>query len=280
MYTVYCHLFPNGKRYIGITRNSTRKRFGNGGNYSTCTLVNRAIKKYGWENVEHIVLDVAEDKKAAEDLERRYIAHYRTNDPEHGYNILPGGDVSNNCVTPEMRYKLGNGQRGRARTEEEKRKIGEGVRNTFQRPESNGHIGMKMSGETKARMSESQKAAWNDARRNDAAESMRRRMSDPEYRERVLSNIAQYCRKPGEWNMPEAAKEKLSKHFKGKWIGVNSPCSKPVLQFTKDGQFVRRWANASEVERSGIALRSNVGKCCRYPDKYHTAGGYSWRYEE
>ena len=280
MYTVYCHLFPNGKRYIGITRNTPQRRFGQGKNYATCTLVSRAIQKYGWDSIEHINLDAANDKKSAEDKERHYIAIYRTNDPEHGYNILPGGDVSNNCATPEMRYRLGNGQRGRARSEEEKRKIGEGVRKTFQRPERNGHVGMKMSAETKARMSQSQKAAWDDARRNAAAESMRERMSDPEYRERVLSSMAQYRRKTGEWNMPETAKEKLSKRFKGKWMGANSPCSKPVLQYTKDGGFVRRWDNAVEAERSGIALRSNIGKCCRHPDKYHTAGGYVWRFDD
>lgn len=280
MYTIYCHVFPNGKKYIGITRTKLGRRFGkDGANYKTCVLVNRAIKKYGWENVEHIIIDVANTKADAEARERQYILEYQTDNPRFGYNILPGGDVSTNDATEEMRHKLGNGNRGKKKTDEQKRKISEGVKKAFDRPESNGHFGLKASDSVKKKMSESQKATWDDEKRERAAEKMRERMADPEYKKRIVDNLQKYQQKPGERHLSDTAKKKLSEFHKGRWIGEKSPTSKPVLQFTKDGEFVKRWANAGEAERAGIANRRNINKCCNGDLHCHTAGGYVWKFE-
>ena len=54
-YTVYMHVFPNGKKYIGISRN-VKKRFRNGEGYARSKIVYSAIQKYGWENVSHEIL--------------------------------------------------------------------------------------------------------------------------------------------------------------------------------------------------------------------------------
>lgn len=282
MYTIYCHVFPNGKRYVGITRTSIYKRWGNGLKYASCPLVNRAIQKYGWDNIKHEVLEEVETLQEAEKCERKYISELGTQDHEKGYNILPGGDVSTNEPTEGMRYKLGNGWRGRSRSEEEKERISHGVRKRFERPESNGHIGSKMSEETRSRMSASQTDRWKEREdlKKAASERMAERMSDPEYRERILNNLSKIPkRKKGEWSMPDSAKDKISKANKGKWIGKNSPCSKPVIQYSKDGVFIKRWENASEVERAGIAARSNVSKCCRGAKSVKTVAGYIWKFE-
>ena len=51
----------------------------------------------------------------------------------------------------------------------------------------------------------------------------------------------------------------------------------PILQFSKDGTFVKEWPSLSEVERQlGIPHSSVVG-CIRYGLKH--AGGYVWRYK-
>lgn len=282
MYYIYCHTFPNEKRYVGITRTSPKRRWGNGKNYSTCPLVDRAIQKYGWENIKHEVIDTAELKEDAEVKEQYYINLFMSDQPEYGYNILPGGDVATNPLTDEIRYKLGNGQRGKPRTEEDKYKISVGVRETFSRPESNGHLGMCHTESTRLKMSESQAKRWSDdqCRRAEAAERMRQRMADPEFRSKVSANLSKYRRKPGEWTMPEEARTKIGNYNRGKWIGDKSPCSKAVLQYDANGNFIRRWANASEVERAGIAARSNVSACCRGKPHVKTAGGFVWRFEE
>lgn len=280
MYSIYCHVFPNGKRYVGLTKADPVKRWNNGKGYKSCPLVNRAIEKYGWENIEHEILYTTSIKEDAEEKEKEFISFYDTLNPLHGYNLLAGGDVSDNAATPNMRYKLGTGWRGKTRSEEDKLKISVGVKKRFDRPESNGHIGLKASGEAKRKMSISHKKAWeNSSRRKEASERMSARMSDEDFRNKVLNNLAHCRRKAGEWNMSEEAKEKLSKSMKGRWIGENSPTSKPVLQYTKDGQFIKRWANAGEVERAGIAKRNNISKCCRKVPHCHTAGGFVWRFE-
>ena len=282
MYYIYCHTFPNEKRYVGITRTSPKRRWGNGRNYSTCPLMDRAIQKYGWDNVTHEIIDTAESKEEAEVKEQYYIQQFMSDRPEYGYNVLPGGDIADNPLTDEIRYKLGNGQRGKSRTDEEKSKISAGVRETFSRPESNGHLGMCHTESTRQKMSEAQIKRWSDdpSRHMEAAERMQQRMADPEYRSKVLENLSHYRRKPAEWTMPEEARVKLGEYNRGKWLGDKSPCSKPVLQYDKDGNFIRRWANAGEAERAGIAKRCSISACCRGRPHVKSAGGFVWRFEE
>lgn len=284
MYTIYCHIFPNGKRYIGLTKSTLEKRWGNGENYKTCPLVSRAIKKYGWENISHVVLATAKALEEAEALERAMIEKFNTQNPEFGYNILPGGDVSNNHATEEMREKLGKGWRGKARSEAEKKRISDGVKRKFRsRKESNGHYGMKHTNETREKMSKSNLASWSgdEERRKKASERMKARMADPAYRKKVSDSLANSNkRRAGEWKMPDSGKEKISSYNKGKWLGEKSPCAKPVVQYTKEGVFVRRWACAKEAERAGIALGSNISACCNGKPHVKSVAGFVWRFEK
>lgn len=93
-YCVYIHTFPNGKRYIGITAQNPLKRWNGGSGYRNQKLVFSAIIKYGWENIKHEIICDSLNKEAAESKEIELIAYYHTTDPQYGYNILPGGDVS------------------------------------------------------------------------------------------------------------------------------------------------------------------------------------------
>ena len=52
--------------------------------------------------------------------------------------------------------------------------------------------------------------------------------------------------------------------------------SKPVLQYTLDGEFVREWPSARECGRNGFNPR-HVGDCCRSERKTHK--GFIWRYK-
>ena len=55
-YTVYMHIFPNNKRYIGITSMGVKNRWRKGKGYYKCQLIYKAIQKYGWENIKHEIL--------------------------------------------------------------------------------------------------------------------------------------------------------------------------------------------------------------------------------
>ena len=54
---VYQHIFPNNKSYIGITSQKPEYRWGaKGENYNSQPLMASAIKKYGWDNIKHLIL--------------------------------------------------------------------------------------------------------------------------------------------------------------------------------------------------------------------------------
>lgn len=91
-FCVYEHVFPNGKRYIGISCNA-EKRWRNGKGYETQPKVARAIKKYGWDNIEHNIIVDNVTKGQAEALERYLIAELHTID--NGYNVAIGGESIN-----------------------------------------------------------------------------------------------------------------------------------------------------------------------------------------
>ena len=52
--------------------------------------------------------------------------------------------------------------------------------------------------------------------------------------------------------------------------------SKPVLQFTLDGEFIREWPSVAECERNGFN-KGKVSECCNGKRKSHK--GYIWRYK-
>lgn len=91
-YTVYKHTFPNGKVYIGITKREPKVRWGSSGyGYYRNTRMWNAIKKYGWSNIEHIILYENKTKEEADELERKLIEEYKSNQKDFGYNIQRGG---------------------------------------------------------------------------------------------------------------------------------------------------------------------------------------------
>lgn len=64
-----------------------------------------------------------------------------------------------------------------------------------------------------------------------------------------------------------------------KYGAVNGrTCSKPVLQFTKDGIFIREWPSTQEVQRQLIGFAAgHICDCCN--GKQKLAYGFIWRYK-
>lgn len=89
-YCVYEHVFPNGKKYIGISCDA-EKRWQNGNGYKTQRKIANAIKHYGWENVEHNIIVDGVTKEQAETLERYLVAELDT--IKNGYNATIGGNT-------------------------------------------------------------------------------------------------------------------------------------------------------------------------------------------
>lgn len=109
-YTVYMHLFPNNKKYIGITKVKPQYRWGSNGRYHHNVYMMNAIKKYKWENVKHIILYKNLTKEEAEQKEIELISYYKSNQRKYGYNIQNGGNV--HCVSEETKRKISDSTKG------------------------------------------------------------------------------------------------------------------------------------------------------------------------
>lgn len=55
----------------------------------------------------------------------------------------------------------------------------------------------------------------------------------------------------------------------------NNP-SKPVLQFSKTGEFIAEYPSTREAERLTGCNQGNIIKCCK--GKLKSTGGYIWKY--
>ena len=54
--------------------------------------------------------------------------------------------------------------------------------------------------------------------------------------------------------------------------------SKPILQFSTDGEFIKRWRSMVNIEKELGIPTSNICECCKNRQQ-HTAKGYVWGYE-
>ena len=92
----------NGKIYIGITKQKPQYRWNNGNGYVK-QLFYKAIKKYGWNNFEHIVLFKKLSRKEAELKEVELIKKYNSHCTKFGYNVLD--DINKNRTEKNLRKK-------------------------------------------------------------------------------------------------------------------------------------------------------------------------------
>jgi len=108
-YTLYKLTFPNSKIYIGQTVNfKNRMNFYKSSSINkSCSnydrIVNRAIRKYGWENVQKEILLICGSQ--IDMYERQYIRLLKTTDIEYGYNIEEGGN-KNKVLSVSHRKKM------------------------------------------------------------------------------------------------------------------------------------------------------------------------------
>ena len=175
------YIFPNGKRYIGKTkRKLTRRQHGDWSGYKSCTLLWKAIQKYGTENIKTEILfkGVLTDEEASE-KERFFIAKFKTNacrykNPSYGYNLTDGGDGVNGwkpsgerlIILQEQIRETARKRRGTKASEQTRRRLSEshiGLRSGYKMPEETKRkIGIansleNISEETRKRKSDSHK---------------------------------------------------------------------------------------------------------------------------
>ena len=113
-YIVYMHTTPNGKRYVGITKQTTQARWRGGRGYERNEHFYRAILLYGWQNIKHEIIAEKVTKEIACEIERFLIAKYNTNDFKCGYNNSSGGEcgTSGAKLSQTTRAKMSEARKG------------------------------------------------------------------------------------------------------------------------------------------------------------------------
>jgi len=179
-YYVYMHVAPNNKRYVGITKQNPKTRWKNGYGYASSPHFYNAILKYGWDNIEHIIMAENLSLEDACIMEKQLIAEYNLTNRDFGYNECLGGEGTNGYHhTDEYKETL----RNRHITDEQKFAISKTVKKHWQ----NGVYSNRKHNQI----------PWNKGLTKD----------DP--------RVAKYIRKVGEFHHNEESKQRMSEHHKG-----------------------------------------------------------------
>lgn len=195
------HECPNGKRYIGITKNDPQKRWKNGKAYKGNAHFTNAVKKYGWDNIKHVILHKGLSKEEACNYEVKYIELYQTYDPEYGYNLTHGGESGYIC-SEETLNKLSNSHKGKRLSLEQREKISKTLKGRKHTKEwndkiSKSHIGITHTEDSKKKMSISKKGIkFSDEvikRRSDTLK--RKYKDDAEYYDSVKKRLKSHTDK-------------------------------------------------------------------------------------
>ena len=65
--------------------------------------------------------------------------------------------------------------------------------------------------------------------------------------------------------------------IKGNITKIPSKKTKAVSQYSKTGEYITSFKNATEAEKITKIDRSSIGRCCR--NELKTAGGYIWKFK-
>lgn len=91
-WTVYAHIAPNGKMYVGMTSSAhLTRRWNRGKGYVGNKNFFNDIQKYGWDNIQHEVVASGLTEDEAANMEKLLIAKLNLTDERFGYNVRAGG---------------------------------------------------------------------------------------------------------------------------------------------------------------------------------------------
>ena len=145
-YTVYIHISPSNKYYIGITQQKPEKRWLYGYGYQNNQYFFRAIQKYGWDAFQHEIVASGLTEEEAKNFERLLIKELDSTNPNKGYNITEGGEGTTGYKpSDEVRQRMSEAQKGRKVSKETKQK------------QSEAHKGKQFSEEHRRKLSEASK---------------------------------------------------------------------------------------------------------------------------
>jgi group I intron endonuclease len=222
---IYRYVLSDGRCYVGQTRDLARRRR-NHSKYTNSdrTYFARAVCKYGFNAFTEEILEFfpeGADITVLNDAETKWIEHFKSYDPERGFNICKSG--VGRLPTEEQIEKAASSHRGKKRSELTKRRISLSLKGkpssqrgskrseTTCKNISDALLGRHVSDETRVKISESlrgQPRPRNDEWQTKINESKRGVPLSEEHR-RSISNT--------KLNVPleESHKQKIAESLRG-----------------------------------------------------------------
>ena len=303
-YSVYRHISPSGKVYVGITKNKPEWRWNHGKGYNRHqTLFWNAILKYGWDNIIHEVLLTGLSKEEACTVEIDLIAKYKK--LGLSYNITAGGDggTGNKSHTgqrwsDEAKRRMSESHKGlkypnRKPRPIEKRRYGKDNKNSKVVYQYNREGSFVKKWECISDIQRELGIKTTNiccvCRGKSFTVGGFRWSYDYPY---VFSDKEFIARKEKSIKISQKAKDRCKREGyvfinpmlgrKGKLApmygkhGSLSPLKRKVYQYTTDGQLIKEWDCIKEAANQVGCHSTSISAVCR--GKIKTTGGFCWSY--
>lgn len=264
-YTVYMHVFPDMKVYVGATGQDPRARWkcGNGHKHQKRLYVE--IAKYDWEDIQHIIIAEGLTKKEAWSVEIDTIKYWDATNPDNGYNTHVGGQTVGRDRTGVKMSVTAKRHLSKCNSGKNSPNYGKEV------PE---HVRLKLC----------KPVCQYDLQGNFIKEWESQTLAATTYGINV-TGISLCCTR----------KQSTSGGYKWKLKGDNRKLQAPspkkpilresngripkktVLQYTLNGDFICEWESMTLAAEAIKITPNGVGKCCRGESK--SAGGFIWKYK-
>jgi len=273
-FIVYQHITPNNKVYIGRTCKTTTQRWRRDGSGYSPQFFYKAIQKYGWNNIQHIIIAENLTNKQSEQLEKDLIKYWNSTNPVNGYNISNGGEFTwlglhHTEKTKEKIRQLKLGSKGLCGKE-------------------NPMYGIHWSKEKKAVMSKrfsgKNNPFYGKHHTQDIIEKGRQanlgKHPTEETRKKLRAankgkNNCMYGK-----HHTEEAKEKIRQAATGrpsKIKGAKHGEARAVNQYSINGDFIKTWGCLTDASKFyGLKNCCPIWSVCNKKSK--TSCGYTWRY--
>lgn len=264
LYTVYMHISPSGKKYIGITCQTTTRRWGaNGVHYKNNEYFYRAIQLYGWNNFMHVILADNLDKETAEKTEIDLIRLNKTGERDYGYNIKLGGN-SSGPLPQSTKLKMSLRAKGKPKSDATKKKLSESLMGHEVTEKTRQKLSEAVSGDKHpyygTHRSEETKRKISEAQRGEKAYMFGKKLSE----KHIKALIARHKGVP-------LSQEHIQKLRDAKAALVSS-----IAQIDSNGNEIAVFPSASEASRVTGVERRNICSVCA--GERQRAGGFRWRY--
>ena len=259
-WSVYMHTcILNNKRYIGITSMKPERRWGSNGNmYKNSPHFWNAIQKYGWDNFKHEIILKNETFEYACAVEKCLIKHYKTKNPNFGYNMTDGGEgMCGWNPSVEWRQKQSEIKKGKPLSDDVKQKI------------SLANIGHPVSVETRQKISKNHADFSGENHPQygtHPTEETRKKIS--EKLKEKCSNVENCCFYGRQHT--EESKEKMRKSHTGK--KHTEETKKKISDWQKEHpQTKAKWVRCKETGQVYKSINEaqrklgiyHIGECCR-----------------